>query len=285
VILSFHPHIKGDINLRLSINGLFSDYETDLMARADLTVVPQKIKSHQYRFCQKYAVRLFPDYRYRFGFEGKYQNIELFRLFNAPHPPTKLYPSVSAFVREHFEKGVPHFPFPFVLKSDTGGGGWGVFLACDKKRLQEILKTLSDVRRHPNRRFVAQAFIPHGGRDLRVVVIGTLFYPYWRYQPDPEEFRNNVGRGAFIDYDLDPDLREKGLTCVRLFCEKTGLNLAAFDLLFDRSRPDPVPLLSEVNFMFGRKGIGGSHNFFTYLQQAVDALTKVPGPPSSFATI
>jgi ribosomal protein S6--L-glutamate ligase len=117
------------------------------------------------------------------------------------------------------------------------------------------------------------------------VVIGTSLYPYWRCQPDPAEFRNNVGRGASIDYNLDPDLREKGVACVRLFCEKTGINLAAFDLLFDRSRPDPEPLLSEINFMFGRKGVGGSARFLTYLQQAVDTLTKAPAPAPLFATI
>ncbi|MFH1674512.1 MAG: hypothetical protein ABIF87_13945 [Pseudomonadota bacterium] len=247
------------------------------MARADLTVVPQRIKAHQYRFCQKHCVQLFPNYQYRFGFEGKYRNIELFRLFNAPYPPTKLYPSVSDFVKQHFEKGAPHFLFPFVIKSDTGGGGWGVFLICDKQTLHETLKTLSDVRRHPTNRFIVQAFVPHRGRDLRVVVIGRSFYPYWRCQPDPEEFRNNVGRGAFIDYELDPDLREKGVGCVSTFCEKTGINLAAFDVLFDRSAPNPEPLLSEINFMFGRKGVGGSNNFFTYLQGAVADLTKVPG--------
>jgi ribosomal protein S6--L-glutamate ligase len=274
VILSLHSHIKGDINLSLSLNGLFSDHEVDIMARADLTVVPQRIKAHQYRFCQKHCVRLFPNYQYRFGFEGKYRNIELFRLFNAPYPPTKLYPSVSDFVKQHFEKGAPHFPFPFVIKSDTGGGGWGVFLICDKQTLHETLKTLSDVRRHPTKRFIVQAFIPHRGRDLRVVVIGRSFYPYWRCQPNPEEFRNNVGRGAFIDYELDPDLREKGVGCVRTFCEKTGINLAAFDVLFDRSAPNPEPLLSEINFMFGRKGVGGSNKFFTYLQEAVDDLAK-----------
>lgn len=240
------------------------------MARADLTVVPQRIKAHQYRFCRKHALRLFPDYRYRFGFEGKYGNIELFRMFNAPHPPTELYLSVSAFVNRHIGEGVPHLRFPFVVKGDTGGGGWGVFLVRDEKTLRETLELLSDVRRHPTGRFIAQAYIPHGGRDLRVVVVGTSFYPYWRCQPDPEEFRNNVGRGAFIVHDLDPELREKGLRCVRTFCENTGINLAAFDVLFDRRKPDPVPLLCEINFMFGRKGLGGSNKFFTYLREAVD---------------
>ena len=53
------------------------------------------------------------------------------------------------------------------------------------------------------------------------------------------------------------------------FCSKTGINLAAFDVLFDRSQPEPEPLLSEINFLFGRKGLGGSPRFYELLNQAV----------------
>jgi ribosomal protein S6--L-glutamate ligase len=274
VILSFHPRIKGDVNLSLSINALFSEHQADLMADADLTVVPQRIKAHQYRFCRERCKLLFPDYRHRFGFEGKYGNIELFRMFNAPYPRTEAYMSVNAFMERHTREGIPRLGFPFVVKSDTGGGGWGVFLARDKKELQEILKKLADIRRHPTQRFIAQVFVPHGGRDLRVVVIGKSFYTYWRCQPDPQEFRNNVGRGAFIEHDLDSDLIYKGVSCVRAFCERTGIDLAAFDLLFDRSGPDPEPLLSEINFLFGRKGVGGSDSFIAHVKEAVDQLAQ-----------
>jgi ribosomal protein S6--L-glutamate ligase len=144
-----------------------------------------------------------------------------------------------------------------------------VFLVTNGQELSGRLKILDDVDRYPTRRFIAQQFIPHKGRDLRVVVVGNTMKAYWRCQQDPEEFRNNVGRGAVINDNLDPQLTTKGIHCVRDFCSKTGINLAAFDVLFDRTRTKPEPLLSEINFFFGRKGLGGSQRFYELLNKAV----------------
>ena len=269
MILSFHPRVNGDVNLRLTLKGLFSDKEAGLIASARAIVVTQSIKAHQYEFCRAHSSRLFPDYTHRFAFEGKYANIRLFRKFNAPHPETVCYESVEDFKVRHFKNHEPLMPFPFVLKGDRGGGGWAVFLIRDQRDLMERLEILGDKRLHATLRFIAQAFVPHGGRDLRVVVIGRIIKAYWRCQYKPGEFRNNVGRGAVINYDLDPELRKKGIRCVEGFCLKTGINLAAFDVLFDRSQPEPKPLLSEINFLFGRKGLGGSPRFYELLNQAV----------------
>jgi len=269
MILSFHPRVNGDVNLRLTLKGLFSDKEAGLIASARAIVVTQSIKAHQYEFCRAHSSRLFPDYTHRFAFEGKYANIRLFRKFNAPHPETVCYESVEDFKVRHFKDHEPLMPFPFVLKGDRGGGGWAVFLIRDQRDLMERLEILGDKRLHATLRFIAQAFVPHGGRDLRVVVIGRIIKAYWRCQYKPGEFRNNVGRGAVINYDLDPELRKKGIRCVEDFCLKTGINLAAFDVLFDRSQPEPKPLLSEINFLFGRKGLGGSPRFYELLNQAV----------------
>ncbi len=269
MILSFHPRVKGDVNLRLTINKLFSDKETRLIASARATVVTQSIKAHQYGFCRRHCANLFPNYTSRFGFEGKYGNIHLFRKFLAPHPETNCYESVGHFKWRHFEKKEPLMPFPFVLKGDRGGGGWAVFLIENEDNLITQLEVLADEYLHPTRRFIAQAFVPHGGRDLRVVVIGRTTKAYWRCQYKPGEFRNNVGRGAVINHNLDPDLRDEGIRCVRNFCSKAAINLAAFDVLFDRSQLRPKPLLSEINFLFGRKGIGGSPRFYDLLNEAV----------------
>jgi ribosomal protein S6--L-glutamate ligase len=274
MILSFHPHVRGDVNLRLSFKGLFTNGQTQAMASAHGVVVPQRIKPLQYAFCRDHCPNLFPDYTYRFGFEGKYANIHLFRRFTAPHPETVCYESVDDFKVRHDKNKESHLPFPFVLKGDEGGGGWAVFLVRDRHELRQGLKRLADVSVHATRRFIAQAFVPHQGRDLRVVVIGNIIKAYWRCQRDPGEFRNNVGRGAVIRHHLDPELTAKGIQCVSDFCSKTGINLAAFDVLFDRSRPQPEPLLSEINFVFGRKGLGGSERFRELLNEAVQEWTR-----------
>ena len=274
MILSFHPRVRADVNLRLPFKGLFSRSQAQALASARAVVVPQRIKAHQYRFCRSRCPNLFPDYSYRFGFEGKVANIALFRKFNAPHPETRCYESVDDFNHGRDKARHPPFPFPWVIKGDEGGGGWAVFLVRNSHDLRRPLERLADVAVHPTRRFIAQAFVPHEGRDLRVVVIGKIIKAYWRWQNDPEEFRNNVGRGAVIRHHLDPGLTEKGIKCVRDLCSKTGINLAAFDVLFDRTRLPSEPLLSEINFVFGRKGLGGSERFRQLLNEAVQQWAK-----------
>jgi ribosomal protein S6--L-glutamate ligase len=269
MVLSFHPRVRGDVNLQLTSKGLFSVEETRLISKARAVVITQGIKVHQYNFCRDRCANVFPNYTFRFGFQGKYANIKLFRRFNAPHPKTVCYESVEDFELQHFENHEPLMPFPFVLKGDRGGGGWAVFLATDANELRERLNVLRNGHFHPTRRFISQAFVPHKGRDLRVVIIGKTTHAYWRCQNKAGEFRNNVGRGAIIKHDLDPGLKEKGVKCVKDFCKKTRINLAAFDVLFDRSRPDPEPLLSEINFLFGRRGLGGSSRFHDLLNKAV----------------
>jgi ribosomal protein S6--L-glutamate ligase len=269
MILSFHPRVKGDIDLRLTLKGLFSNKETRLISSCRAVIVTQSIKAHQYAACKKCCSNLFPDYTHRFGFEGKYGNIALFREFNAPHPKTTCYESAENFKFRHFKNQEPMMPYPFVLKGDRGGGGWAVFLIENEHDLMMRLDILDDVRLHPTARFIAQEYVSHGGSDLRVVVIGRISKAYWRCQNKPGEFRNNVGRGAVIDYDIDSELREEGVSCVEYFCSASGINLAAFDVLFDRSQNQPKPLLSEINFLFGRKGVGGSPRFYELLNEAV----------------
>ena len=267
MILSFHPRIKGDVNCRLTPRRKFTHQDGATIASAKAVVFTQHVKPHQYHFCKTLCPHVFPDYTYRFGFEGKYGNIQLFRKFQAPHPETICYQSVEVFKHRHFKSHEPLLPFPFVLKGDRGGGGWAVYLIKDESDLMEKLVTLGNPHLHATKRFIAQAFVPHGGKDLRVVVLGDLAKAYWRCQPDPEEFRNNVGRGAMVDHTSHPHLMDMGIQCVKGFCSKTGINLAAFDVLFDHHQP--TPLLSEINFLFGRKGLGGSAQFHVLLNLAV----------------
>ena len=269
MLLSFHRRIRGDVNLRLPHKKPLSPEVLDMAASARAVILTQHVKANQYRQLQKLGTPLFPNYTFRFGYEGKVGNIRLFRRFEAPHPKTHIYESVLDFENRHMQKKEALFDYPFVLKGDRGGGGWAVFLLKNIRDLRKYLRVLADVRLHPTKRFISQEYVQHGGRDLRVVVVGDTTVVYWRCQERHGEFRNNVGRGAAINYELDPPLRNKGIACVRNFCSHTGINLAAFDVLFDRSIPDPEPMLSEINFLFGRKGLGGSPAFHKVLQSAV----------------
>jgi ribosomal protein S6--L-glutamate ligase len=52
---------------------------------------------------------------------------------------------------------------------------------------------------------------------------------------------------------------------VKAFCSRTGINLAGFDLLFSSRGKSRLPLFLEINYYFGRRGLGGSERFYEIL--------------------
>lgn len=261
-LVSLHPHVRAGVNIALAPGKVFSGQELEVFRRAGAVVAPQNVKAEQYGLIASLCPRVFPDYRNRFGFEGKCGNFRLFEKFGLPHPETLAYADGDDFRAARPKE--PPFGFPFVMKADREGGGNGVFLVKNEKDFASALSSLSP------RPFVAQKFVDHRGADLRVVILGDALYPYWRVQDDPAEFRNNVGRGARIVYDFEPELMEKGMRAAALLRSRTGIDCAAVDVLFGRSEKAPEALLGEVNFVFGRKGMGGSGRFREFFQKAVD---------------
>ena len=106
---------------------------------------------------------------------------------------------------------------------------------------------------------------------MRVVVIGDQFFSYWRVQQDPTAFFTGLKAGAIIDHDKAPELQQAGRAAVRDFCSKTGINLAGFDLLFPEDKKEPAPLFLEINYFFGRRGLGGSFRYYELVEKAVGA--------------
>jgi ribosomal protein S6--L-glutamate ligase len=125
-----------------------------------------------------------------------------------------------------------------------------------------------NVERVLNPFYREQEYIPSQNRDLRVAVIGQKMISYWRVQKDTEKFCSNLSKGAVIDSDSDPEIQAKAVAAVRWFCEKTGINLAGFDLLFSQDG-EKTPLFIEINYFFGRQGLGGSERFYDILTQEI----------------
>ena len=76
-----------------------------------------------------------------------------------------------------------------------------------------------------------------------------------------------------MDTISDPLLQKAAKTAVLSFCEKTNINLAGFDFLFSEKslKKRPIePLFLEINYFFGRKGLGGSEAYYKILQQEID---------------
>ena len=59
----------------------------------------------------------------------------------------------------------------------------------------------------------------------------------------------------------------------RRFGRQTGINLAGFDFLFNTAAIDTgeiQPLLLEINYFFGRRGLGGSDTFYRLLESEIE---------------
>ncbi len=275
MIASLHPCISKDINI-LCAGRLLTERERNRLKKARAVIVPQGVTAEVYRDCRRLVPQVFPNYDLRFPLEGKVGDNLLFQYHQVPHPKTIILESQEALFENYPDLDV--LPtllsgYPLVLKADSGGEGALVFLVHSK---QELLKALDWLPRrgHSSEGFVLQERIDHGGKDLRVVVLFDTLYAYWRVQPNPDIFLTNQSQGARIVYGGDLSLKQQGIEAVKAFCALTGINLAGFDLLFDRKGNSSIPLFLEINYYFGRKGLGGSLRFYELLNQAVDRWLK-----------
>lgn len=274
MILSFHPIYEADANILCA--GRQPDEKDRLAMRtADAVILPQGCSEALYRMARKECTHLFPDYDVRFQYPGKTGQARLFQACSVPHPQTWIFENTAQFKRNGniaVDAG-----FPLVLKLDWGGEGETVFLLNDRSDVKDTLARVAAYERTGQKGFVLQSFISGFQRTLRVVVIGKIQKAYWRSQKDPASFGTSVAKGARIDADSDPALRQRGIALVRDFCRQTKINLAGFDVLFndgDVGRKRPQPLLLEINYFFGRTGLGGSQVFYSMLQTQIDDWLK-----------
>jgi ribosomal protein S6--L-glutamate ligase len=155
------------------------------------------------------------------------------------------------------------------MKGNGGGEGSSVFLIESPGDIQDTLSLLFGSTSR-DQGFVLQEFIDHGGRDLRVVLLYDQVFAYWRIQPDPSQFRTNQGQGGEIDPEGNLRQKNKAIKAVERFGRRAGINVAGFDILFSRTRNSDTPLFLEINYYFGRRGLGGSLHFYELFEQASD---------------
>jgi ribosomal protein S6--L-glutamate ligase len=268
MILSFHPIITAHRSIICA--GREPD-ATDLAAiqAADAVILPQGCSRTLYAMARKHCPRVFPNLDARFDYPGKIGQTRLFEKLAVHHPRSESYPSLEAYTR----RGVS-MAFPLVLKLDWGGQGDTVFYAPDRDRLETLMDRVAAFERSGQHGFLLQEWIPGGHRALRVAVIGTRLESYWRIQTTGGRFGTALTNGGWIDHAADPHLQQAGRTMVRAFCSRTGLQLAGFDLIFDDrvlEQGEVDPLMLEINYFFGRQGLGGSEHYYHLLEEAVDA--------------
>lgn len=277
MILSYHPILEGDVN-RLCAGRDPDESDFEVMRRASAILLPQGCRRALYEAASLLCARVFPDFDCCFRYPGKLGDIELFRVHGCPHPKSWLFSTVAACPISFWEE----MSYPIVVKSSYGGEGSLVFKLEDSEGAQPILDMFEGMERSGLCGFMVQELVKSDGRDLRVVIMGSRLYSYWRVQKDPSSFYHNLGKGAVVDAESDPELQEIGIRQVKEFSLRTGINLAGIDLLFrimgDGIRPEPLFL--EINYYFGRKGLGGLENYYRLLREAADEwLQKMPHNP------
>jgi len=268
MILSYHPCFEADEN-RLCAGRLPDENDLARIRSADAVVLPQGCSMELYRMVSRNCARFFPDYTARFAYPGKLGQARLFLETGASHPDTKFFACFNDYV-ESCKKNADFLPsYPFVLKMDWGGEGDNVHLIASADEFEHCLRQVNAYEATGQQGFLIQRYVPSGFRSLRVVVAYRETFSYWRSHDQPGCFCASLSKGALLDRDSDPGLQEMAVQAISAFCVITGINLAGFDVLFSMEDKPPVPLLLEINYFFGRQGIGGSEAYYALLVEQI----------------
>jgi ribosomal protein S6--L-glutamate ligase len=269
MILSFHPCFEADKN-RLCAGREPGTDDLEAIMASDAVILPQGCNESLYIMARSNCKHVFPNLDAKFKHKGKIGQIQLFQKLNAAYPKTETHLNMDAFSMYYGgfpEK--PSFDFPFVFKFDWGGDGDHVYLIKSVEDFSSVLQIAGKYENSGQEGFIIQENIPANNRSLRVVVIGGTIVSYWRIQQDTDHFLSNVAKGAMIDYDTDMDLQKAAINSVEDFCGRTKINLAGFDILFSSQSKVKTPLFLEINYFFGRHGLGGSDKFYEILTKEI----------------
>ena len=271
MILSFHPCFVADRNLNCAGRKPEAD-DLDAIKRATAVILPQGCSKRLYQLARKNCKFVFPNYDVRFAYPDKIGQINFFSKKKIAFPLTETFFNLRSFYDRYDDSRRTPFGYPFVFKFAWGGEGDTVYLIHSALEFEQILKRADDYERTGQNGFLLQEYIHSENRSLRVVVVGESLISYWRIQKDQNNFYASLKKGASIDTVADLDLQDSAKKAVKEFCEKTGINLAGFDLLFasgPRKGKEKKPLFLEINYFFGRKGLGGSQKYYTLLTREI----------------
>ena len=269
MILSYHPCFEADNN-RLCAGRKPGTQDLAAILAADAIILPQGCRESLYTMARRNCKHVFPNFDAKFKYKGKIGQIQLFQKTNTAHPKTETHLNMDAFsIHYGGSPKKPIFDFPFVFKFDWGGDGDHVYLVQSVKNFSKVLEIARKYENSGQKGFIIQEYIPANKRSLRVVVIGHTILSYWRVQRDTDHFLSNVAKGAMHDYDTEPDLQKTAIKSVKNFCSQTRINLAGFDILFSSQAKVKTPLFLEINYFFGRQGLGGSEKFYDILTKEI----------------
>lgn len=263
MILSFHPCITADRQVIFYSRRKINEDDISLIQNAELIILSQGCTEDLYKICEKSGADIFPDYRTRFRYPGKTGQRALFEESGIDQPVTYAWNSVKEFLNQLNESTLHEYSF--MLKADRAHEGEGIFLVREKTDLNSALDKLEKI----GDKFVSQEFINSHGNVLRVVIMGDNYISYWKRPGESGDEITSMRKGAVVDREWKPELQEKGREAAKRLSGKTGINLAAIDIIFNLGEKDPKALMLEVNYYFGRQGLGGTINYYEMLYQTL----------------
>ncbi len=271
MIVSFHPLFEADKNIICAGREPNADDLAAIKA-ARAVVLPQGCGQSLYEMATDNCKHVFPNYEARFNYPGKIGQIRLFQKNGTAHPHAEIFQRLTDFQQQYGEKAQDIvFELPCVFKFNWGGEGETVYLINSSDDLKEALQRAAQFEHSGQKGFLLQEYVPTEGKTLRVVIIGKTLISYWRIQENTDAFISNVSRGARIDAISAPDRQKVAKAFVKNFCNKTGINLAGFDVIFAPVKEYIKPLMLEINYFFGRRGLGGSDAFYEILKAEINS--------------
>ncbi len=261
MIVSFLPTFKGDLNL-FQFEPL-DERVLSALLKARAVIFPPTISPELYFFVKNANIPAFPEYTLRFLYPGKIGQILLFKALSLPHPETIVISRLCGMEENPYERDLA-LRFPLVLKGNWGDEGSEVFLIKNNEEFKDAIKKVKTWERSGRFGFLLQEYIP-SEFDARAVVIGEKVVVFFRRGG----FRKNLAQGGEIIPCPKKGLKKKVLELAFEITCKTGFNLVAIDFLFKHDEP----LVSELNFVFGRRGIG-ERTYQCYLKKAIKSFIE-----------
>ncbi len=155
-----------------------------------------------------------------------------------------------------YENITTFFSIPFVMKDNFGASGNNVFLIHNKDEFENVLKV--------NVEFLVEEFIPAGGKDTRVYIVGNKVVGCVERFSTNGDFRSNRCQGGnFRKTTIPKEIENQSLE----IASKINLKICSVDYLFYENKY----YLCEVNgnatfYAFYKLGYNMQEEFMNYIQ-------------------